>query len=64
MTKSYDDWLYHNICPWCEERYDKVNHTGGCTETKYPLSNRAKKILAFTKILYGEGDTDAATDAG
>ncbi len=55
MSKSYDDFLYHNICPWCEERYDKVNHAAGCSNaTKHPLSDRAKRILAFTEILYGE----------
>ena len=54
--ESYDDFLYHNICPWCEERYDKVNHSGGCPNPmpKCQLSDRAKKLLVFTKLLYGE----------
>ena len=58
MSKDYDDWLYHNICPWCNENYKTVNHSLGCPETKYPLSDRAKKLLAFLEILYGSGNTE------
>ena len=56
MPDAYEDFLYHNICPWCEERYDKVNHGLGCPKPmpKEQLSDRAKKILAFTELLYGE----------
>ncbi len=51
MSKDYDDFLYHNICPWCNENYKTVNHDAGCPDPKGPLSGRGKKVIATLGIL-------------
>ena len=51
MSKDYDDFLYHNICPWCDENYKTVNHSLGCPNPKSQLSDRGKKIINTLGIL-------------
>jgi len=51
--ESYNDYLYHNICPWCDKRYDEVNHTLGCPDPKpeNQMSERAKLLYKIGTII-------------
>ena len=48
---EYDDWLYKNVCPWCDELLDEVDHSLGCPNPKEPLTDRAKKLADFVESI-------------
>jgi hypothetical protein len=54
---DYDDWEYHNVCPWCDELYKDVNHQLGCPDPKPEAEwgPRAKRLkLVVDLITSGE----------
>ena len=53
MDKDYDDFMYHNVCPWCGDAYKDVDHQAGCPNPQNPPATyEGRRLLVFTKILY------------
>ena len=57
MTKDYDDWEYHNVCPWCYELYSEVNHQLGCPNPApdNEMDEKQKKLKEFCEFIYAGG---------
>ena len=60
MSNDYDDWEYHNVCPWCYGFYSDDPHHLGCPNpTPYEeMDDRQKKLKEFCEFIYAGGLLD------